>query len=142
MYGYKIVNGKAVIDEKEQATMMRFIGYYLDGFSIEKSKEMSGINLAIGSLRHLLDNEAYFGTDFYPPIIDEALFNRIAIERASRTHGASRSRDPVQPVHKYFTFQKPAKLPDDPALAAELMYESIIVSSVAPIKKEQSTIAA
>ena len=146
MYGYKIVNGKAVIDEAEREIMMSFIGYYLDGFSIKKSKEMSGIGFASGTLRHLLDNETYLGTDFYPPIIEEALFNRIAIERASRTHGATRSPDPVQPVYRNFAYIRPAELPGDPALAAQLMYDSIKVSSVAAtttsFEKDRTTTAA
>lgn len=84
-FGYKIVDGRAVIDD-EQANQLKIIySSYLDGKGLVEAAKEAGIDSCHGSVGRMLDNKKYLGTDYYSRIIDAATFAKI---QAKRTRGA------------------------------------------------------
>ena len=66
------------------------------------------------SIGHMLENRQYLGTDFYPPIVDQKLFERVQDARAARyvpgRQGGSKRRREAQPIFNSFRFAKRPKL--------------------------------
>lgn len=89
-YGYRIENGKAVIDEDAAERIRIFTDAYLTGLSIQKSNQAADIPLCTASLNKLLRNKTYLGTDYYPALITMEKYQRIAAEHSRRTHPGTR----------------------------------------------------
>ena len=98
MYGYKTENGITEINTEEAEIIKAFLNNYISGFSIKQSKEISGIPLSEHALQHLLENDIYLGKNRYPSIIDKRTFSKISKIRNARTHGATRTTEPIVPV--------------------------------------------
>ena len=88
-YGYRIVKGHAVADPEQAEQIRKLVNFYLSGLSLRAAARESGIALSHVSITHLLDNEVYLGTTFYPAILTREEHERIAAERAARTHPGS-----------------------------------------------------
>lgn len=89
--GYRIVNGKAVIDEKEAIIVRELYRNYLDGMSLCASAEKVGLKLPASSVSRILQNRRYLGDDFYPPLINEETYSRTLQERERRMKALSRT---------------------------------------------------
>lgn len=84
-YGYKIENGKAVIDQNAAQQLKDLFKGYLSGLSVKNALEQSGIPMSLGSAKHMLKNTTYLGDDYYPRIIDDDTFRLTGQERVRRS---------------------------------------------------------
>lgn len=72
-YGYRIENGRAVIDEKQAHQVRGLFESYILGLSLKDAAEKAGLKLFHGSAGRILRNRKYLGDDYYPAIIDKAM---------------------------------------------------------------------
>ena len=70
-YGYRIENGRAVIDEEQAATVREFSQNYISGMVLVSSVEKVGLKLYYGSAGRMLRNKKYLEVAYYPAIIDK-----------------------------------------------------------------------
>ena len=60
-YGYRIENGRAVIDEEQAATVREFFQNYISGMALMPAAEKAGLKLYHGSAGRMLRNKKYLG---------------------------------------------------------------------------------
>ena len=126
-YGYKIMDGKALIDPDSVDKLTLFFKKYLDGQSIEEA----GCEIPLGrtALGKVLKNPVYLGDDYYPQIIDKELFEAVQKERQRRyeAHGSPSSATPLDtvPIKTNFHLKKIKEKYDDPVRQAEYVYKQI-----------------
>jgi hypothetical protein len=132
-YGYRIENGKAVIDEEAAAKIKKLYEAYLAGASFQSAANEAGIEVKHCGAKRMMANRHYLGDDFYPAIIDKDTFDKAEAEKQRRAEALgrlNRKKDkPAQAAPTHFHFEKPEKNCDDPALQAEYLY-SLIERSV------------
>lgn len=75
-YGYRIEDGKAVVDEVQAKQVRTFFKEYISGKALKVAAETVGLKLFYGSAGRMLRNTHYLGDDYYPAIIDQELFNK------------------------------------------------------------------
>ena len=134
-FGYRIIDGKAVICDKEAKAVQDFFQYYLEGNSIQKASFLAGMSVARTTGGNILKNKVYLGTDYYPGIIDVSLFQAVQEERQKRyskmgEFSHSVSADAV-PVNTRFRFSKDTwvlRLLDahNPAEVACAAYDAVV----------------
>lgn len=116
-YGYRIRAGRAVIEPEEAGKVLSLYQYYVKGASVRAAMEAAGISFGLCKGRKILQNSIYTGDEFYPPIIDQTLFDqasRTAEERRAQ-HGVkkgiplARAQQPVPP-HTTFIWKEAASL--------------------------------
>ncbi len=83
-YGYKIVRGEALIDSEQALNLRTLFRLYLEGFTIEDAGHDANILKGQTATAKMLSNPIYLGTDFYPRIISDAVFQAAQEERAKR----------------------------------------------------------
>ena len=76
LYGYKIVDGRAVVDKPAQKKIQLLFQNYLAGMSLSKAAEKAGIHIPHGMVAKLLSNQHYLGDSFYPQLIDKSTFEK------------------------------------------------------------------
>ena len=115
MYGYKIINGKATVDEQEAAIIIKIFNGYLSG-------------MVHSTVKRIICNFCYVGDDFYPAIISRQTFSRANAEliRRSEMHGGKK-RLQAPPVYTKFEIAVPERHYDDPVAQAEYIYSLIEV---------------
>ena len=133
-FGYKIVSGKAVVDEVAAGQIKKLYENYLAGLSLENAAQEAGIKTYHGTVKKLLSNRHYLGDAFYPAIIDEDTFTKAALEGDRRSEKLGRNnRVPAPKVKKAptsFTFIESIAIQGvTPAQQAEYLY-SLIESEV------------
>jgi len=132
-YGYRIENGRAVIDEKQAATVREFFQNYISGMALMPAAERVGLKLYHGSAGRMLRNKKYLGDDYYPAIIDKETFDKAEEIRTSRAKALGRvwelegKKDPIFPTR--FSIPTVKKVSDDPFEQAAYAY-SLIESEV------------
>ena len=132
-YGYRIEDGKAVVDEVQAEQVRTFFKEYISGKALMVAAEMVGLKLFHGSAGRMLRNTHYLGDEYYPAIIDRELFDKAEEERQSRASQLGRVRElkvketPSAPLR--FTMGKQKKVFYDPFEQAEYAY-SLIESEV------------
>ena len=127
-YGYRLENGVARVDPEEADAVRRMITLYLSGASIPAAGKSAGIELSPSALGTILGNRVYLGDAVYPPLIEEALFDRVQEERKRRVPppGAHRAPPCIAPIESRFVFLPCSDLPEDPRLRAQEIYTCII----------------
>ena len=128
MYGYKIINGKATVDEQEAAIIIKIFNGYLSGMSLRDAAVNAGKAMVHSTVKRIICNFWYVGDDFYPAIISRQTFSRAnaeLIRRSEKRVGKKRLRTP--PVYTQFKITAPEKHYDDPAVQAEYIYSLIEV---------------
>ena len=132
-YGYRIENGKAVIDEDAAAKIRKLYEAYLAGASFQAAANEAGIEVNHCGAKRMMANRHYLGDDFYPAIIGKDTFDKAEAEKQRRAETLgrlNRKKDkPAQAAPTHFHFEKPEKNYGDPALQAEYLY-SLIERSV------------
>jgi hypothetical protein len=88
--GYRIENGRAVIDEKEAELIRSVFRYYLEGMSLNGISEKTGISNSHGGIIAILTKRRYLGDGFYPAIVDAETFGRAAAEKERRVKKLNR----------------------------------------------------
>lgn len=92
-YGYKIINGKAVVDEEQAENIRDFYKGYISGLALKVAAENSGLKLSHSSAGRMLRNRHYLGDDFYPSIIDKETFDKAEEVRIARAGSLGRIRE-------------------------------------------------
>lgn len=102
--GYKIVDGKVIIDDKKLTVIKKIFKDYQNGLSlhaIAKKLTATGVlnannkpNWNHGSVGKILQNIKYLGDDFYPPIIDKETFEAVQHKRKKKEQALGRTLQP------------------------------------------------
>ena len=128
-YGYKIVDGRAVVDKPAQKKIQLLFQNYLAGMSLSKAAEEAGIHSPHGMVAKLLTNQHYLGDSFYPQLIDKSTFEKAAMERKHRAEKLGRTNLEKPTIQKTvptaFTLAKIEEYYDDPVRQAEYLYSLI-----------------
>ena len=128
MYGYRIENGIAVIDEQEVAVIIGIFNGYLSGMSLTAAAKNAGQPMVHSCVKNIIKRTCYAGDDFYPAIVSKqtlARANAELIRRADKHCKGSRRKAP--PIFKDFTLSVPAMQFEDPIRQAEYVYSLIEV---------------
>ena len=123
MYGYRIENGIAVIDEQEVAVIIGIFNGYLSGMSLTAAAKNAGQPMVHSCVKNIIKRTCYAGDDFYPAIVSKqtlARANAELIRRADKHCKGSRRKAP--PIFKEFTLSVPAMQFEDPIRQAEYVY--------------------
>ena len=132
-YGYRIVNGKAVIDELAAEQIKALFQSYLSGDSLATSANKAGIGAYHAAIGKMLRNTHYLGDEYYPAIIDPDTCEASETERIRRAEKLGRVHEPkakdevIYPTN--FRIKEGAERFDDPFQQAEYAY-SLIESEV------------
>lgn len=130
LFGYKIVDGRAVIHEKDAGKVRLLYKGYLSGLSYIDAAKAVGLDLHASSVKMLMRNARYTGDDFYPEIIDRTTFDAAESERLRRCRllgkKEGQSKEKAQKtVPQNFSFRKCLKTFGDPFKQAEYIYSLI-----------------
>lgn len=132
-FGYRIENGKAVIDDEAAEQVITLFQSYLSGDSLITAAQKAGINSFHAVIGKMLRNSRYLGDEYYPAIIDPVTFATAEAERIKRATKLGRIREPKEKTEVVFptTFHlnEGTKQFDDPFQQAEYAY-SLIESEV------------
>jgi hypothetical protein len=131
--GYRIEEGKAVIDEDSAAKVRQLYKNYLGGLSLTNAAKEAGINVLHAGAKRIMQNAHYLGDDFYPAIIDKETFHAAGEEIRRRSTKLGRDNRYKAPVAKkapiLFHFDDITEYFDNPVKQAEYLY-SLIESEV------------
>ena len=133
-YGYKIVGGKAVVDEEKAENLKKIIDAYLSGMSLAAAAETVGLKMSHCGVKRMIQNPKYLGDSFYPAILSEETACRIEEERLKRAKQLGRDKKAKKSfglvlIETEFTSPKAEPKYDDPVLQAQYAY-SLIESGV------------
>ena len=135
-YGYRIVHGEAVIDNKQALNLRTFFQLYLKGLTIDDAGHDAGILRSRTLLRNILSNTVYLGTDFYPRLITDEVFEAVQAERAKRKRTPEnldkRTMFPVMPASRFRLVTVPS--PQGEMSAAALF--SAVYDSIEPQRED------
>ena len=130
MYGYKIINGKAVIDEQEAGIIISIFNGYISGLSMKAATENAGVFMQHSAVKRILMQDIYIGNDYYPAIISRETFAKANGRRIHRANQHSHEkRYTAPPIHKEFELTAAETHFDDPAKQAEYIYRLIEVKT-------------
>lgn len=129
LFGYRIKNGKAFIDEVAAEKIRQLYKNYLAGLSLENAAMEAGIDASHGTVKRIMENRRYLGDDFYPEIIDTYTFTETMLELERRKKALGRT-DRIKPVIPKtapvnFRFGEIKEYHDSPAAQAEYLYSLI-----------------
>jgi len=89
-FGYRIENGKAVIDGAAAEKIRKLFRYYIFGLSLTETAKKAELYARHGTAGRMLKNQHYLGDDYYPAIIDEETFKWAEEERFKRAKSLGR----------------------------------------------------
>lgn len=128
-HGYRIENGKAVIDETAAEQVRTLFASYLSGDSLDMASKMSGILSVHGSIGKILQNTRYLGDEYYPALIESDTFVAVQGERLRRAKMLGRVYEPkdVEAVifPTRFRMKEREQSLEDPFRQAEYIYSLI-----------------
>jgi len=125
-YGYRIKNGKAVVDEDQAAQIRIMYDGYLRGLGLMDAAKEAGMKMYHGSVKRMLQNSHYLGDAYYPAIIDRETFDAALAEQQKRAKALGRVFEPkeieeLQPTVQ-FSIGRISKKYEDPFKQAEYAY--------------------
>lgn len=129
-YGYRIEEGKAILDEEEAVAFHRMIGYYLGGMGREEAAKKAGIKANHTQVKNMFLNKKYLGTDHYPPLMTKEEMDEVRKEMDKRVQAMGRIRGPkekkdAEPVPVAFVMKKADTGYSDPYEHARYLYSLI-----------------
>lgn len=92
-YGYKIVDGKAVINEIEAKKVKKAYKLYLEGKGLQEIGRTLDFAFKHPTIGRILKNQKYLGDDFYPKLIDEETYRLVQNEREARVELLGRNKN-------------------------------------------------
>ncbi len=128
-YGYRIINGKAVIEEQAAEQVKALFQSYLTGDSLAMAAKKAEIIAFHAGISRMLQNKRYLGDEYYPALIDPDTFAAAKTERIRRAEKLGRVREPkvkkevVYPTT--FCISEGTERFDDPFQQAEYAYSLI-----------------
>lgn len=128
-FGYRIENGKAVIDDTTAEQVKVLFQSYLSGDSLKTAAKKAGIKSFHAAIGKMLQNIRYIGDEYYPPIIDKNTFTATQKERIKRAEKLGRIRGPkeekeIVPSTTFYTKEATQEF-NDPFQQAEYAYSLI-----------------
>ncbi len=93
-FGYRIENGRAVLEEQNAEQVRILFRSYLAGQSMPKAAETAGINRTHSVIKRMLQNRRYLGDAFYPKMIDSETFEKVQEEIQERAKAMNRLNRP------------------------------------------------
>lgn len=128
-FGYRIENGRAVIDEAAAGQIKALFQSYLSGDSLATAANKAGIKAYHAAIGKMLRNAHYLGDDYYPTIIDPDTFAAAEEERIKRAEKLGRVREPIKEKEvafpTAFRINEEVQRFDDPFQQAEYAYSLI-----------------
>ena len=129
-YGYRIKDGKAIVDIPAAKQVKALFEGYISGLSMNEAARKAGIARCHASIGIMLRDKRYSGDGFYPPIIDKALLEKVQAERQSRAVASGKVRVPQVresslPILRFHA-PAPEQRYDDPFIQAEYAYSLIM----------------
>lgn len=127
-YGYRIENAVAVIDEPAAEKIRQLYRGYLESGSMRAAAIKVGIEKTHSVIGRFLKNEVYLGTDYYPQIVDEEIFEKVQELRGSNARSQNRIREYEAPPELELKDYKLGKVEEkytDPYKQAEYAYSMI-----------------
>ena len=128
-FGYKIVDGLCVPDEEKSEQLRALFSNYLAGMSINAAAKEAGFTQNHSQIRRMLLNKNYAGNSFYPRLLEDELFQKVADEIARRQELDTRARyhrpNSINPIQKSFRFGAMTEIFKDPVSQAEYAYSKI-----------------
>lgn len=126
-YGYRIVDGKAVIDEKEALKVRELFRKFLEFETISETARSVNINKTHSVISNILKNKTYLGTSLYPSLLDEETFNKVQQLRANNFRKKSRTTElkPLITTNVTYEIGVIEKKYDDPYRQAVYAYSQI-----------------
>lgn len=127
-YGYRIENAAAVIDEPAAEKIRQLYREYLESGSMRAAAIKVGIEKTHSVIGRLLKNEVYLGTDYYPQIVDEEIFEKVQELRDSNAKSQNRIREFEAPPEldlKDYKLDRVEEKYTDPYKQAEYAYSMI-----------------
>lgn len=128
-YGYRIENGKAVIDEEKAEQVRMLYKEYLSGLGYMPAVEAAGLKLYHTGAKKMMQNRRYLGDDYYPAIIDREIFDAVEVERVKRQVKLGRVFDEkptkMSKLATGFKMPKVQRKYKDPFKQAEYIYSLI-----------------
>ena len=128
-YGYKIENGKAVIDNEAVVKIQTLYEAYLAGASLQKAANDAGIDVKHCGAKRIMENRHYLGDSFYPALIDKETFEQAEAEKQRRAKALGRLNRKQNKVERsaptQFRIEKMIEHYDNPAAQAEYIYNLI-----------------
>ena len=132
-YGYRIEDGKAVVDDIAAEKVRELFSGYLAGLSLKGAAKKAGLDCYHATAGKMLQNKRYLGDEFYPPIIDEETFEKARAEKQRRAEMLGRIRElkdaPEADYAVKFKAKPQVQKYDNPFKQAEYAY-SLIESEV------------
>lgn len=128
-YGYRIEDGKAIVDEEQAIKVKEFFNAYISGLALKVAAEKVGLKICHRSAGMMLRNKRYLGDDYYPAIINQEIFDKAEERRVEKAKALGRVREVVEePKSEYsmkFTIPKIEQKYTDPFKQAEYTYSMI-----------------
>ena len=128
-YGYKIVDGKAVIDEEQAERVRTLFEGYISGLALKTAAEKAGLQIFHGSAGRMFRNTHYLGDEYYPAIIEKELFDKAEEIRIARAGKLGRIRElekvPDVTVDTHFFFFLYTEKLSEPLVQAGYEYSLI-----------------
>ncbi len=125
-YGYRIVKGKAVIDEEAASRVKALYENYFSGMSLVAAAKEAGIHVKHSGAKRIMQNKHYLGDDFYPALIDTDTFQKASDEIARRSEKLGRDKYQVKEQKKkpptQFKTGAIEEYYDNPIKQAEYLY--------------------
>ena len=132
-FGYRIENGKAVINNEAAEQIKTLYQSYLSGDSLDTAAKKAGIKSFHAGIGRVLRNACYLGNEYYPAIIDQDTFAAAQEERIKRAEKLGRIREPKEETKVVFPtafyINEATQQFDDPFQQAKYAY-SLIESEV------------
>jgi hypothetical protein len=127
-YGYRIEDGRVIINEEEAQKVHAVFDEYAAGCSMADIRRKLMIEQFHTGISNILKDKRYQGTDFYPEIIDKKLFDMVQKVRVERRRQHSRPTHPRKAVKVQveFTMQPIEQNLTDPFAQAQYIYHQII----------------
>ena len=108
LYGYQVRDGSLIINRREGAVVERIVTLYLEGFSYQRISDILNQDKIPFSedaalwnkhkVKRLLENPRYTGTDGYPPIIEQDVFQDVQRRIQDRTANYQKRTRPAPMV--------------------------------------------
>ena len=128
-FGYRIENGKAVIDKIAAEQIRTLFHSFLSGDSLTTAAKKAGIKAFHAGIGRMLRNANYLGNEYYPAIIDPGTFAAAEAERSERAENLGRIREAKEEITDVFPtafhINEGTQQFEDPFQQAEYAYSLI-----------------
>jgi hypothetical protein len=128
-YGYKIVDGQALIDELKANQIKELFLRYIEGHSLASVSKITNLDFTHSQIGRLLEKVVYLGDKFFPNIISREIFEQVQEERVKRATKLGRNNKvkSIQEVAIEMSFKMgtPITKYNEPFEQAEYLYSLI-----------------